>query len=96
MKTISAAELDRKFDDGEDIDEYIDWSSARRPGREVKRVNLDLPSSILNKLDREAQRIGITRQSLIKVWIAERLDQHEAAAVREDTPHPVPPPQGGR
>lgn len=96
MKTISAAELDRKFDDGEDIDEYIDWSSLRRPGREAKRVNVDFPSSIVNKLDREAQRVGVTRQSLIKMWIAERLEQREAASVRGDTPDPVPPRQAGR
>jgi len=91
MKTISAAELDRKFDDGEDIDEYIDWSSLRRPGREAKRVNVDFPSSIVNKLDREAQRVGVTRQSLIKMWIAERLEQREAAA-REESAQSAPPP----
>ena len=75
--TITAEEFDRRFDNGEDVSEYFDWSKARRPGLEVKRVNVDFPSSILNKLDREAQRIGVTRQSLIKVWIAERLEQHE-------------------
>ncbi|MBN9317919.1 MAG: CopG family transcriptional regulator [Devosia sp.] len=73
MKTISAAELDRKFDDGEDIDEYIDWSSARRPGLEAKRVNVDFPTWVVDRLDREARRLGVTRQSLIKMWIAERL-----------------------
>lgn len=73
MKTISAAELDRKFDDGEDIDEYIDWSSARRPNLELKRVNVDFPAWVVTGLDREARRLGVTRQSLIKMWIAERL-----------------------
>jgi hypothetical protein len=73
MKTISAAELDRKFDDGEDIDEYIDWSSARRPNLELKRVNVDFPAWVVTGLDREARRLGVTRQSLIKIWIAERL-----------------------
>ncbi|WP_367115454.1 CopG family antitoxin [Devosia sp.] len=70
---MSAAELDRKFDDGEDIDEYIDWSSARRPGLEAKRVNVDFPTWVVDRLDREARRLGVTRQSLIKMWIAERL-----------------------
>lgn len=73
MKTISAAELDRKFGDGEDIDEYIDWSSARRPNLELKRVNVDFPAWVVTGLDREARRLGVTRQSLIKMWIAERL-----------------------
>ena len=67
-------ELDKKFDDGEDIDEYIDWSKARRPGLEARRVNVDFPAWVVAALDREAQRLGVTRQSVIKVWIAERLE----------------------
>ena len=73
MKRISAAELDRMFDDGEDISDYIDWSSARRPGLEPKRVNVDFPTWMVNGLDREARRLGITRQALIKTWIGEKL-----------------------
>lgn len=73
MKRISAAELDRKFDDGEDISEYFDWSTARRPGLEPKRVNVDFPTWMVEGLDREAARLGITRQALIKTWIAEKL-----------------------
>ena len=73
MKRISAAELDRMFDDGEDISDYIDWSSARRPGLEPKRVNVDVPTWMVNGLDREARRLGITRQALIKTWIGEKL-----------------------
>jgi hypothetical protein len=73
MKRISAAELDRKFDDGEDISEYFDWSTARRPGLEPKRVNVDFPTWMVDGLDREAARLGITRQALIKTWIAEKL-----------------------
>jgi hypothetical protein len=74
MKTrISAAELDRKFDDGEDISEYIDWSSASRPGLEPKRIDVDVPTWIVDGLDREAQRLGITRQALIRTWIEEKL-----------------------
>jgi hypothetical protein len=72
--TITTEELDKKFDDGEDIDEYIDWSKARRPGLEPRRVNVDFPTWMVQALDREAKRLGVTRQSVIKVWIAERLE----------------------
>lgn len=73
MKKISAAEFDRKFDEGEDISEYVDWSKASRPGLEPKRVNVDFPSWMVAGLDREAKRLGISRQALIKTWIAEKL-----------------------
>ena len=72
-KTITAEEFDRKFDEGEDISEDVDWSSARRPGLEAKRVNVDFPTWVVDGLDREAKRLGVTRQSLIKMWIAEKL-----------------------
>ena len=72
-KTISAAEFDRRFDDGEDISEHVDWSTVRRPGLEVQRVNVDFPAWVVSGLDREARRLGVTRQSLIKMWIAEKL-----------------------
>lgn len=74
MKTISAAELDKRFDDGEDIVAYLDMSTARRPGLESKRVNVDFPAWVVTGLDREARRLGVTRQSLIKMWIAEKLE----------------------
>ena len=80
--TITAKELDRRFDDGEDISAYLDWSKATRPGLEQRRVNVDLPSWMINSLDTEAKRIGVTRQSIVKVWLAERL---KAEAV---TPNP--------
>jgi len=73
MKTIKASEFDRRFDDGEDVSEYIDLSSAHRPNLESKRVNVDFPAWVVTGLDREARRLGVTRQSLIKMWIAERL-----------------------
>lgn len=73
MKTISTAEFDKRFDDGEDISEYLDMSTARRPGLESKRVNVDFPAWVVSGLDREARRLGVTRQSLIKMWIAEKL-----------------------
>ncbi|MHB1191966.1 MAG: type II toxin-antitoxin system BrnA family antitoxin [Longimicrobiales bacterium] len=75
--SITTEELDRMFDDGEDIDQYIDWSKARRPGLEPRRVNVDLPSWMVDALDREAQRLGVPRQSVIKVWIAEKLEAVE-------------------
>ena len=72
--TITTEELDRLFDDGEDIDQYLDWSKATRPGLEPRRVNVDFPTWMVAALDREAKRMGVTRQSVIKVWIAERLE----------------------
>ena len=71
--TITAKELDRRFDSGEDISEYLDWSKAKRPGLEQRRVNVDLPSWMINSLDMEARRVGVTRQSIVKVWLAERI-----------------------
>lgn len=73
MKKISAAEFERKFDAGEDISDHVDWSRATRPGIEPKRVNVDFPAWMVAGLDREARRLGITRQALIKTWIAEKL-----------------------
>ena len=75
IKTISAEEFDRRFDDGEDMADYIDWSSARRPGQATKRVNVDFPDAMVRRLDSEAARRGVTRQALIKMWLADRLDQ---------------------
>lgn len=73
-KIISAEEFDRMFDDGEDISEYLDFSSVRRPGLEAKRVNVDFPGDVVSKLDRAAKRRGVSRQALIKMWIVEHLD----------------------
>ena len=70
---MKAKELDKKFDKGENISEHLDLSKAVRPGRVQKRVNLDLPNWMVTSLDEEARRLGITRQSIIKVWLAERL-----------------------
>ena len=74
IKPISAEEFDRRFDDGEDMAGYIDWNSARRPALEAKRVNVDFPQWMVMKLDCESRRLGITRQALIKTWVADRLD----------------------
>ncbi len=75
MKT---EEFDKKFDDGEDITGQLDFSRAARPGREQKRVNVDFPVWMIRSLDREAGRLGVPRQSVIKVWIAERLEKTQA------------------
>jgi len=70
---MKANELDKKFDEGEDISEFLDLSQARRPGQEQKRVNVDFPVWMIHRLDKEAKRLGVPRQSIIKIWIAERL-----------------------
>lgn len=75
---MKAEEFDKKFDRGEDITKYLDFSKARRPGREQKRVNVDFPVWMIQSLDREADRLGVPRQSVIKVWIAERLEKVHA------------------
>jgi hypothetical protein len=72
---MKARDFDRKFDKGEDITAYLDISKALRPGQEQRRVNVDFPSWMVESLDREAKRLGVTRQSIIKVWIAERLEE---------------------
>ena len=72
---MKASELDKRFDDGEDITGELDLASARRPEPEQRRVNVDFPSWMVESLDREARRLGVTRQSIIKVWIAERLEK---------------------
>ncbi len=72
---MRASEFDRRFDAGEDIASALDLSEARRPGLVQRRVNVDFPSWMVESLDREAERLGVTRQSVIKVWIAERLAQ---------------------
>jgi len=70
---MKAKELDKKFDDGEDITAYLDLSTKKKPGLKQRRVNVDFPDWMIQTLDCEASRIGVTRQSVIKVWIAERI-----------------------
>ena len=72
---MKAKDLDRKFESGEDITEFLDISNARRPGQEQKRVNVDFPVWMIQSLDKEAKRLGVPRQSIIKIWIAERLKE---------------------
>ena len=72
---MKASEFDKKFDDGENIIAELDVSRARRPGEETRRINVDFPAWMVVSMDREARRLGVTRQSIIKMWLAERLDQ---------------------
>ena len=68
-KTITASEFDEKFDRGEDVSEHLDTSQG------VKRVNVDFPAWSIGELDKEAERLGVARQALIKLWVIEKLDQ---------------------
>jgi len=71
---MKARDLDKRFDEGEDISKYLDITKARRPEQEQKRVNVDFPLWMIHLLDKEARRLGVPRQSIIKVWVAERLE----------------------
>ncbi|TDT36535.1 hypothetical protein DES49_3099 [Halospina denitrificans] len=76
---MNAEEFDEKFDaDKEDVVDDLDLSTARRVNQEQKRINVDFPSWVVEELDREAARIGVTRQSIIKVWLVERLEADAA------------------
>lgn len=72
---MKAKDLDKKFDNRENITEFLDLSKAKRPGQEQKRVNVDFPVWMIHCLDKEAKRLGVPRQSIIKIWIAERLQR---------------------
>ena len=72
---MKARDFDKKFDDGGDVTGDLDLSKARRPGAQTRRVNVDFPAWMIDSLDSEARRLGVTRQSIIKVWIAERLER---------------------
>jgi len=74
---MKASEFDEKFDNGENILAELDVTRARRPGEEIKRINVDFPSWMVAALDREARRLGVTRQSIIKMWLAEHLQQEQ-------------------
>lgn len=75
-RTIEAEDFDKKFDDGkEDIIEYLDLAQMRQPGYERKQVNVSFPLWMVEALEVEAHRLGISYQSLINVWIAEWLDR---------------------
>lgn len=72
---MKAKTFDRTFDEGESVVEHLDLATARRATQTPRRVNVDFPAWMIDSLDAEANRLGVTRQSIIKVWIAERLEQ---------------------
>ncbi len=72
---MKAKKFDSDFDQGKDISGALDLSKARRPKQEQRRVNVDFPIWMIEMLDKEAGRLGVTRQSVIKVWLAERLER---------------------
>ena len=72
---MKAKDFDKKFDEGKNILKHLDLSKAKRPNQEQKRVNVDFPLWMINLLDKEAKRLGVPRQSIIKVWISERLEK---------------------
>ena len=74
-KSIEAKDFDRKFENGDDIIEYLDLDKVVRPGQEQKRVNVDFPVWMIRQLDKEARKLGVARQSIIKIWLAERIKE---------------------
>lgn len=72
---MKAKNFDKEFDAGKNITKYLDISKARRPEQEQKRVNVDFPIWMIHSLDKEAKRVGVPRQSIIKLWLAERLER---------------------
>jgi len=73
---MKAKDFDRLFDEGCDITKYLDESKVARPGEATQRVNVDFPSWMIRELDREAKRLGVPRQSVIKFWIAEKMEEY--------------------
>ena len=74
VKTMKAKDFEQQFDEGVDISASLDLTKAKRVLQEQRRVNVDFPTWMIESLDREASRLGVTRQSIIKVWLAERLE----------------------
>jgi len=74
-KYITAAEFDKRFEAGEELTEYLDLDHAIRPGLEQRRVSVDFPVWMVQQLDTIARQLGITRQSVIKVFISEKLKE---------------------
>ena len=72
---MKANEFDTRFETGKSLLSALDLSKARRVGRQHQQVTIDFPLWIIDSLDREASRLGVTRQSIIKVWVAERLEK---------------------
>jgi hypothetical protein len=76
---MKAKDFDKKFDDNKvDVIDDLDLSTKKHPNQAQKRINVDFPIWIIDSLDKEASRVGVTRQSIIKVWLAERLEEQAA------------------
>ena len=75
VKTMKAIDFDKQFDDGIDITASLDLTKPKRVLQEQRRVNVDFPTWMIKSLDREAGKLGVTRQSVIKIWLAERLEK---------------------
>lgn len=85
---MKAEAFDRKFESGKDIIGDLDLEKASRPRLKVRRVNVDFPGWMIDELDKEAKRLGVTRQSVIKVWLSERLEQGASSNSLRRTPLP--------
>jgi hypothetical protein len=77
---MNSSEFDQRFEDGGSVIDALDLSAARRPRLDQRRVNVDFPIWMVEQLDMEASRLGVTRQSIIKVWLAERLERRRDLA----------------
>lgn len=85
MAMVSNEELERRFDNGEDITEFMDASTMRRPNQEktpARRISMDVPEDMVKRLDKAAERMGVNRQAVIKIWLTERLDEEDEKASR--------------
>ena len=76
---MKAEQFDQQFDQNLDLTQALDLPKARRVLQEQRRVNVDFPVWMIDSLDQEAARLGVTRQSVIKVWLAERLETKASA-----------------
>ena len=81
---MKAKKFDNDFDEGKDVSAALDLSKARRPKLAQKRVNVDFPTWMIDMLDEEAGRLGVTRQSIIKIWLAERLERSASKQSPQD------------
>lgn len=72
---MKAEAFDQQFDQGESVAEFLDLSRASRPGHELQAVTIDFPQWMLDSLEREARRLGVSREAIVKIWLAERLER---------------------
>ena len=84
QRTITAEEFDQLFDEGSDeIDQFVDWSKSKADPPRARRVNVDFPPLMVKQLDAVATARGITRQALIKMWLADKLDEHHRKSLKD-------------